>query len=528
MDWILEIPFVGTHLLTTIIFVPLIGVFLLLLVKNKNGMNDNVVKWVALITTLVELFLGIFIVLRFDTSTHALQFVEKASWIPALNINYSLGIDGISVLMVFLAAFIGWVCILASWKSINTKVKEFMILILIMQTAMIGVFCAMDLILFFIFWEAMLIPMYLIIGIWGGVNKLYAAIKLFIYMLAGSTLMLVGIIVMYYHAGQTFDIQAMTAASYGFEFQIFIFVLFFIAFAVKVPTFPFHTWLPDAHVQAPTAGSIILAGVLLKMGAYGFLRFSLPMFPDASQFFSVPLCILSIIAIVYGAFLALAQTDMKKLIAYSSVSHMGFVTLGIFLLNKNGIEGGILQMFNHGITTSALFLCVGIIYERTHTRMLDRYGWASKLVPVYAFFLFLFSIAAMGFPGTNGFIGELMILIGAYETHKIYIVFMILGIALGAAYMLWMYKRIAFGSPVPGFGHGGKVTPAKYPAPAKGSIKDINIRELIPILAFLVFVFWVGLHPMDFLELMHASVDNLVSQVGAGKVSEVVMSGVIK
>jgi NADH-quinone oxidoreductase subunit M len=365
----------------------------------------------------------------------------------------------------------------------------------------------------------MLIPMYLIIGIWGGVNKLYAAIKLFIYMLAGSTLMLVGIIILYYNGGHTFDIQALAMQSYSFEFQVFIFVLFFIAFAVKVPMFPFHTWLPDAHVQAPTAGSIILAGVLLKMGAYGFMRFAMPMFPDAAQFFSTPICILSIVAIIYGAFLALAQTDMKKLIAYSSVSHMGFVTLGLFLMNKNGIEGGILQMFNHGITTSALFLCVGIIYERTHTRDIARYGWAAKLVPRYAFFFALFTIAAMGFPGTNGFIGELLILIGAYQVSPIYIIFMICGIALGAAYMLWLYKRIAFGTPVPGYGHGGATTPPKYPAPAKGVIKDVNAREIFMIATLLVFVFWVGLQPMDFLNIIHESVAHLLTQVNASSLS---------
>jgi NADH-quinone oxidoreductase subunit M len=501
------------------IFLPLFGVFLLLFLKN--GRNDKEMRWLALAVTVLELILASAVILKFDSTTHNMQFVERVAWIPALNVYYAVGIDGLSVLMLFLAAFIGWICVLASWTQIKEKVKEFMILLLIMETAMLGVFCSMDVILFFIFWEAMLIPMYLIIGIWGGANKLYAAIKLFIYMLAGSTLMLVGIIVLYYNGGHTFDIQALAMQSYSFEFQIFIFVLFFIAFAVKVPMFPFHTWLPDAHVQAPTAGSIILAGVLLKMGAYGFMRFAMPMFPDATQFFSVPICILSIVAIIYGAFLALAQTDMKKLIAYSSVSHMGFVTLGLFLLNKNGIEGGILQMFNHGITTSALFLCVGIIYERTHTRDIARYGWAAKLVPKYAFFFFLFTIAAMGFPGTNGFIGELLILIGAYEVSPIYIIFMICGIALGAAYMLWLYKRIAFGTPVPGYGHGGVTAPGQYPAPAKGLIKDVNAREILMIAALLVFVFWVGLHPMDFLNIIHESVAHLLTQVNTSSLSSV-------
>jgi NADH-quinone oxidoreductase subunit M len=319
--------------------------------------------------------------------------------------------------------------------------------------------------------------------------------------------MLVGIIALYFAAGGTFDIPELMEHRYSFTFQAWLFVAFFFAFAIKVPMFPFHTWLPDAHVEAPTAGSIILAGILLKMGTYGFLRFSLPMFPDASIYFSPHIIVLSIIAIIYGAFLALAQEDIKKLIAYSSVSHMGFITLGLFIFNKNGVEGGILQMFNHGITTGALFLCVGIIYERTHSRLIKDYGWGAKLVPIYVLFLFIFSIASLGFPGTNGFIGELLILFGAFESFKPFVVFLLAGIALGAFYMLWMFGRITFGAEVAhgegdeGHDDGGH------------KIWDINLREAIALIAFVVFVFWVGFQPGPFLEIMHESVDNLLTQV---------------
>ncbi len=507
MQGLLNIPFIGDHILSLLIFLPLLGAFVLLFLKN-----ERCIRWIALVTTVVDFILAIAVIRGFDPSVHTMQFVERHPWIPSFNIQYYLGIDGISVLMVFLTALIGWICVLASWTAIDKRVKEFNIALLVMQTAMLGVFCSLDFLLFYIFWEAMLIPMYLIIGVWGGPNRIYSAFKLFLYTLAGSILMLVGMISLYFKGGGTFDIQALMNQSYTFQFQVFVFLLFFIAFAVKVPMFPFHTWLPDAHVEAPTAGSIILAGVLLKMGTYGFLRFSFPMFPDASKFFAVPVIILSLIAIIYGAFLALAQVDMKKLIAYSSVSHMGFVTLGLFLFNKTGVEGGILQMFNHGITTSALFLCVGIIYERTHTRLLDRYGWAAKLVPFYAFFLFLFSMASMGFPGTNGFIGELLILMGAYSNYKLYILFLLFGIVLGAAYMLWMYKRVAFGAAV---GHGGGHG-AAHGGTHPGRIKDVNLREVVAILAFLVFVFWVGFHPMDFINIMDASVDHLLTQVSGG------------
>ncbi len=501
----------STNFLTIVTFLPLLGAITLLFFKDVRK-----IRWIALAFTVADFVISIPVLTSFDITTHHMQFVEKYTWIPTLNINYYMGVDGISALMVFLTTLIGWVCVLVSWKAIEVKVKEFMISILVMQMAMIGVFCALDFVLFYLFWEAMLIPMYLIIGVWGGKRRIYSAVKFFLYTLAGSILLLIGIIAIYYAGGKTFEIPVLMEQNYSFTFQVYCFIAFFIAFAIKVPMFPFHTWLPDAHVDAPTAGSIILAGILLKMGTYGLIRFSMPMFPDATQYFSTSIIILSIVAILYGAFLALAQTDMKKLIAYSSVSHMGFVTLGLFLLNKHGIEGGILQMFNHGITTSALFACVGIIYERTHTRDLRQYGWAAKHVPIYAIFLFVFSMASLGFPGTNGFIGEIKILFGAYDVHYAYIIFLLIGIVFGAAYVLKMYENVAFGSnlkPSP----EGTGTFEDY----MSHIKDINAREFLVLGVFTVFIVWIGLKPTLFLDIMGASVDHLITQVNAGDLTSI-------
>jgi NADH-quinone oxidoreductase subunit M len=499
---LLNLPLLREHILTLVIFVPLLGAAILIFFKDEVK-----IRWFALAAAVLDFLLVIPLVCRFDTTTHKFQFMERHDWIPSLNIYYYLGVDGISVLFVFLTALIGWICVLASWAAIEKKVKEFMITILVMQTAMIGVFCALDFFLFFLFWEAMLIPMYLIIGIWGSENRIYSAVKFFLYTFAGSVFLLVGIIALYFAGGSTFDIPVLMEQKYSFTFQAWLFGAFFIAFAIKVPMFPFHTWLPDAHVDAPTAGSILLAGILLKMGTYGFLRFSLPMFPDASVYFATPVIVLSIIAIIYGAFLALAQDDLKKLIAYSSVSHMGFVTMGIFLFNKNGVEGGILQMFNHGITTGALFLCVGIIYERTHTRLIKDYGWGARLVPIYMLFLFIFSIASLGFPGTNGFIGELLILFGAFENYKPYVLVLVAGIVLGAFYLLWMFGRVAFGEE-PGHDEAGE-----HREEGQHDVWDINLREAIALVGFVIFVFWVGFQPGPFLNIMHESVNHLLMQV---------------
>jgi NADH-quinone oxidoreductase subunit M len=373
-----------------------------------------------------------------------MQFQEHHSWISALNINYAVGIDGISVLFILLTALIMVLAILVSWESISTKVKEFFIAMLLLEGAMMGVFCATDFFLFYIFWEAMLIPMFLIIGVWGGPKRIYATVKFFLFTLLGSLLLLVGIILLYINGGQTFDIIKLAEQSYPLKLQLILFWAFFAAFAVKVPMWPVHTWLPDAHTEAPAAGSVILAGVLIKMGAYGFLRFSLPILPDATREMMLPMLILSVIAIVYGAIICLAQTDLKRLIAYSSVSHMGFVTLGLFALNQRGLEGSILQMINHGVITGALFLAIGMIYERTHTREIAAYGGLASTMPIFSGFFLLFTLAAVGLPGTNGFVGEFLILLGGFERLPWTAVCAATGLILGAWYMLWLYQRMFF------------------------------------------------------------------------------------
>ena len=413
-----------------------------------------------------------------------MQFRETHAWIPALGITYALGVDGISALFVFLTALLGWICVLASWVAIDRKVKEFMVSLLVMQTLMLGVFAALDLFLFYVFWEAMLIPMYLIIGVWGGDGRVYAAFKFFLYTLAGSVVFLVGVIVLYFQGGETFDILALMAHDYPFAVESWLFFAFLIAFAVKVPMVPVHTWLPDAHVQAPTAGSIILAGVLLKMGAYGFLRFSLPMLPEASVHYATLMLALSVVAIVYGGLLALAQDDLKKLVAYSSISHMGFVTLGIFALNGQGVEGAILQMFNHGITTGALFLFVGLIYERTHTRSIADYGGLMKAAPVYTVFLALFTLSSMALPGTNSFVGELLVLTGTFGANLALGGAAVLGALLGAAYLLGMYRRVALGPARVGAAvrHLGRRPPRAGGDPAAGRVRALGraLSQAVP------------------------------------------------
>jgi len=482
----------GFPLLSLIVFLPLAGALVIAFLRELAT-----VRWVALGILVADCLLTLLLVLLFDPSTAAMQFTEELPWVPTLGIRYALGVDGISILFVFLTGLVGWICVIASWHAIELKVKEFMITLLVMQGAMQGVFCALDFVLFFVFWEAMLIPMYLIIGVWGGDNRVYAAFKFFLYTLAGSVLFLIGIIVLYFEGGRTFDILALTGQPYSFTVQVWVFLAFFVGFAIKVPMFPFHTWLPDAHVQAPTAGSIILAGVLLKMGTYGFLRFSLPMLPDAANYFATAIMVLSVIAIIYGGYLALAQDDMKKLVAYSSISHMGFVTLGLFAFNQQGIEGGILQMFNHGITTSALFLFVGLIYERAHSRRIADYGGLVKLIPIYSTFFAIFILSSMALPGTNSFIGELLILVGAFGANKILAALAIIGALLSAAYLLGMFRQVALG-PVDN-------------ERLKG-LRDMNGRELAAASVLALFVFWVGFYPMPFLDLMHVSVARLLDQ----------------
>lgn len=490
-------------ILSTLIFLPLLGTFIILFIKRSR---ENLIKRTALIFSIITFLLSIplFTGNNFDRTTYKMQFVERHSWIPSWNITYYLGVDGISILFVLLSTLITISCVLVSWNSIKAKVKEFFIAILIIESAMIGVFCALDFFLFYLFWEAMLIPMYLIIGVWGGPNRIYAAVKFFLYTLIGSVLMLVGIIVLYFYSGRTFDILEMMTKSYPLKMQFWLFWAFFAAFAVKVPMFPVHTWLPDAHTEAPAAGSVILAAVLIKMGAYGFLRFSMPLFPQASKAMLPVMLTLSVIAIIYGAVICLAQTDFKRLIAYSSVSHMGFVTLGIFALNSQGLEGGILQMINHGIVTGALFLSIGIIYERTHSREISDHGGLSTPMPIYSAFFMVFTLASIGLPGTNGFIGEFLIILGGFTSNKLAGVLAATGIIIGAVYMLWLYQRIFF------MEVNKKVA----------GLPDIDFREIITLAPLIILIFWIGFYPDAFLGFMHESVRHLLQRVNAGGIEE--------
>jgi len=488
----------GFPILSVLIFLPLAGALLLLFLKDE-AMCRNA----ALLVTSIVAILSVMLLFGFDRNTAKFQFGEHYSWINSLNINYTIGIDGISILLILMTTFIMPFCILASWTYIKSRVQAFMICMLIMETAMLGVFAALDFVLFYVLWEAMLIPMYMLIAIWGGPRKIYASIKFFLYTLAGSILLLVGIIWLYTTNDYSFYIPDMMWQSYSVSSQIYLFLAFFLAFAIKVPMFPFHTWLPAAHVEAPTAGSVILASILLKMGTYGFLRFALPITPEATVILMPYVLWLSIAGIIYGGFTALAQSDMKKLIAYSSVGHMGFVTLGIFVLNMDGIEGAILQMVNHGITTGALFLCVGMIYERTHSRELQTAAGLGKYMPVFVTFLAFFSLSAFGFPGTNSFVGEFMILSGAFEfdlnngNFPYLALAAIPGAVLAAAYMLRMLQKIVWGG---------------TDNPDQSWISDLNMREIITLAPFLFFVFWIGLGPQPFINLMHTSVAQLLEQ----------------
>ena len=485
----------GFPVLTVTTFLPLAGALLILLIRN-----DVLIRWLALATTVATFMVSLPIYTHFDKTSYKMQFAEIHPWIPAWNINYTVGVDGISVLFIILVTILSILCVSVSWKAIQKKTKEFFVSLLIMETAMIGVFVSLNIFLFYLFWELTLIPMFLLIGVWGGSNRIYATIKFVLFTLAGSVLMLVGIIVLYYAGGKTFDILYLSSASYPPHLQLWLFFAFFSAFAVKMPMFPIHTWLPDAHTEAPTAGSVLLAGVLLKMGAYGFLRFSLPMFPYAVKMLFIPLLALSVTAIIYGAYVTLMQSDMKRLIAYSSVSHMGFVTLGIFTLNQNGIEGGILQMVNHGIITGGLFLCVGMIYERTHTRMIEDYGGLFKTVPIFVVFFGIFTLAAIGFPGMNAFVGEFLIISGAFKANILIAALSILGIVLGVVYMVWLYYRVAL----------NEINPN-----TRSQLTDLDLREITTLIPLVVLVFFIGLQPGVLLSYMHVSVEHLIEHVNA-------------
>jgi NADH-quinone oxidoreductase subunit M len=484
-------------ILSIVTFLPIAGGMLLMLMPRGN---DNLARVGALAVTVVTFLLSIPLFTAFDRSTWKMQFAEMRPWIPDWHINYAMGVDGISVLFVLLSTLVGILCVLISWTAVKDKVKEFHVAILIVEGAMIGVFCSLDMFLFYIFWEAMLIPMFLLIGIWGGPGRIYATIKFFLFTLVGSLLMLIGIITLYVKLGTFFIPElAAKAGSLPVGLQTLLWLSFFAAFAVKVPMFPVHTWLPDAHTEAPTAGSVILAAVLIKMGAYGFLRFSIPFFPEATKAMTMPMMVLSVVGIIYGAVICFAQTDLKRLIAYSSVSHMGFVTLGIFAMNTQGLEGGIIQMINHGVVTGGLFLMVGAVYERTHSREIAFYGGMARPLPVYATMFLILTLSSIGFPGTNGFVGEFMILLGGFTKNRTIGLFASTGVILGAGYMLWLYRRVFFQDV------SGNVA----------ALADINGREMAAVLPMLFLVFWIGLNPDAYLGFMHATVEHLVAHVNA-------------
>jgi NADH-quinone oxidoreductase subunit M len=483
-------------ILSIVTFLPMVAALFILLAGGSEQTRANTARWVALIATLADLAVAIYIWAKFDGSSAAFQFVERAQWLGG-NITYHMGVDGISVLFVVLTAILMPFCILASWKSVETRVPEYMIAFLALQTLMIGVFCALDLVLFYVFFEGGLIPMFLIIGVWGGKRRVYASFKFFLYTLLGSVLMLLAILWMYLYTGTT-DIETLlNTAHFPVAMQGFLWFAFFASFAVKMPMWPVHTWLPDAHVEAPTAGSVILAGILLKMGGYGFLRFSLPMFASASATFTPFVFTLSIVAIIYTSYVALAQEDVKKLIAYSSVAHMGFVTMGLFTLTHQGVEGGIFQMLSHGIVSGALFLCVGVIYDRMHTREISAYGGLVARMPIYAACFMVFTLANVGLPGTGGFVGEFLTMLGAFRVNTWVAIFAATGTILSAAYMLYLYWRVIFG---------------KLVKPSLMAIQDLSAREIAILAPLVVATIIMGVYPNFVFKVTSASVEHLLDQ----------------
>ena len=480
-------------ILSSITFLPLIGAFFIFLTRSEKNQSEKNSIYLSLFTSFTNFFLALFLWYSFDPTTYDFQFVEENTWISGF-IKFKFGIDGISILFILLTAFITPICIISCINSIKSRLKEFLIAILVLETFMIGVFCSLDLVIFYLFFEGGLIPMFLIIGIWGGARKVYSAFKFFLFTLLGSVLMLVAIIAIYWITGTT-DVVDIYEIKIPKEFQYLLWLAFFSSFAVKLPMWPVHTWLPDAHVEAPTAGSVILAAILLKMGGYGFLRFSLGMFPLASEYFVPLIFALSVIAIIYTSLVALMQDDMKKLIAYSSVAHMGFVTMGIFTFNKQGIEGSMIQMLSHGLISAALFLCVGVLYDRTHSRLIKSYGGLVHVLPKYSFVFMIFTLGTLGLPGTSGFVGEFLVLVGTFKVNYLVAIIGSLGVILSAAYMLWLYKRVIFG---------------KLEKVELKKIKDINLSEsgILFVLAALVIFF--GFYPDPFLETMRVSVDNLI------------------
>ncbi len=495
------------NLLTYIIFVPLLGAALILFINREK---DTLIKTVGLISSLIAFILSVILFIEFDGTNPGMQFVYKIIWIEDLNISYHVGVDGISILMVVLTTFLTPLALLSSWNSITKSVRNYIVMMLFLEVGMLGVFCALDLFLFYVFWEAMLIPMYFIIGIWGGANRIYAAIKFFLYTMFGSLLMLVAIIWLGYYASTLPDgkftmnlLELLEVAPHiPMQIQGWMFLAFTLSFAIKVPLFPFHTWLPDAHVEAPTAGSVILAGVLLKMGTYGLIRFSIPLFPAAALDYLPYVAALGVIGIIYGALVAMVQPDIKKLVAYSSVSHLGFVVLGIFALTEEGIQGGIIQMVNHGLSTGALFIIVGMLYDRRHTRLIADYGGIAKVMPVFATIFMIVTLSSIGLPGLNGFIGEFLILIGAFKSTFLnsfaFAIFAASGVILAAVYMLWMYKRVMFGT---------------INNSANSSLVDLSKREITVLIPIIIFIVWIGVYPSTFLNKSASSTKQLVEKI---------------
>lgn len=484
------------NLLTITTFLPLLGVLLILLMTQPGKTGDMMARQISLFTTTITFVVTLVLWSMFDPSAPGFQFEEKYPWLGG-NINYHLGVDGISLPFVILTAFLMPLCILASWTSIETRVKEYMVAFLVLETLMIGVFVSLDLVLFYLFFEGGLIPMFLIIGIWGGARRVYASFKFFLYTLLGSVLMLIAVMAMYVTAGTT-DIPTLMAYDFPPEMQTWLWLAFFASFAVKMPMWPVHTWLPDAHVEAPTAGSVILAGILLKMGGYGFIRFSLPMFPDASAYFADFVMVLSVIAIIYTSLVALMQEDIKKLIAYSSVAHMGFVTMGLFALNRQGVDGAVMQMISHGFVSGALFLCVGVVYDRMHTREIKAYGGLVNRMPIYAAVFMVFTMANVGLPGTSGFVGEFLSLVGAFEANTTIAILATTGVVLSAAYALWLYRRVVFG---------------ELEKPELKDIEDLNGREafiLAPLVAATIFF---GFYPKPIFDMTGTSVQATLDQI---------------
>ena len=493
-------------ILTYLILLPLIGCFAILLVPRERTLS---IKSAGIGFSILTFVLSLILYFSFDAGADGMQFTQKVLWIPSLNISYNVGVDGLSLLLVMLTTFLTPIALLSSWKSIDKRVKEYTIMLLLLETGMLGVFCAIDMFLFYVFWEAMLIPMYFIIGVWGGSNRVYAAIKFFLYTMFGSLLMLVAIIWLGYYASLLpngrFTTDLLSLYSVGpqipLSIQSWMFLAFTLSFAIKVPLFPFHTWLPDAHVEAPTAGSVILAGVLLKMGTYGLLRFCLPLFPQATMAFTPYIATLAVVGIVYGALVSMVQTDIKKLVAYSSVSHLGFVVLGIFALTEEGIQGGIIQMVNHGLSTGALFLIVGMIYDRRHTRQIGEFGGLAKVMPLLSVFFMIVSLSSIGLPGLNGFVGEFLILLGSFHSPYLTHWFSIIGatgVIFAAVYILWMYQRVVFGN----------VTNE-----ANRGLPDLSARELAVLVPVLVFIVWIGVYPNAFLRQSASATRHIISAV---------------